>query len=644
MTIMLTDDDHSDGKQHDVESTATSGKSDSLSDTGLQRTLTSSGWYSDSWISRRQNGSSSKMTGGRFTVKMEHSVTRETLEARQTVLNRLKLCMESMSWQLFSASLIFATVILICMDVNSRAKGRKTSVWEDVAMTFCFAAYVLEVLATIAVQGKRSIWDAWNYVDAVVIITGIVDYIMSAYQSDNGLQLLRLLRCCRLLRLGRLARAMKKLQRTGWFKEQYVLCMMMASCVRTLLWAFLLCFFVMTLWSILAVETLNDAVKDLAAGNPELWLDCNRCKRSFSSVWDANWTFFQTIVAGDSWGQVALPLIEKHSWAAPILVGALCTIVFGTLNMITAVVIDTFAENRSKDIMEKALDIEYEEGVQKRELEKMFQKIDADHSGALSLQELQSGWMRVKEFRQYLRVLDIDDNDLCELFDMIDCDRSGEVDPCEFIEALYRMRHTEPKTAARFVKHMVTNMFDKQKTADERLDVIQESVLKRLESVENRVLADLETTASKNEVAELLAGYSENLDDALSKAVERAAAVALDAAMDSAISKASQAIRQVVVATSNRHAAINARVNQFCANGDSLSRQVSSQSQDVPPFIKQISPQSCESQLSNHAVPNYAATPQPQETKGIRLLAQHVGRPASEGAMHIQLGVATRSL
>merc|ERR1719181_2225827 len=122
-------------------------------------------------------------------------------------------------------------------------------------------------------------------------------------------------------------------------------------------------------------------------------------------------------------------------------------IVFGVLNLISAVVIDTFAERRAKDISSMANELEYEEVQEKKALEKMFEKIDEDRSGALSMDELRDGATKVKEFRQYLRLLDIDDNDLIELFAMIDNDGSGEVDPDEFIEALYRMKHTDPRTA-----------------------------------------------------------------------------------------------------------------------------------------------------------------------------------------------------
>lgn len=469
--------------------------------------------------------------------------------------------------QMASASLIIFTALLICMDTGARAQGHEAHLWQEYAMAFCFAAYVLEFAATVYVKGRQVFFDWWTYMDSLVIVTGLIDYIMKKWQAGKGFELLRLLRICRLLRLGRLARALKLLQRIGWLKEVYILVMMMASCLRTLIWSFILCFFVMTFWSILAVELLNDVVVELADSNPDLWSGCTRCKRAFGSISDANWTFFQTIVAGDSWGLVALPVIEKHSWAAVIFVGALSSIVFGVLNLISAVVIDRFAEKRAKDVSSLASDMEWEEAQEKKHLQKMFEKIDADCSGAVSMEELQRGAAKNREFRNYLRVLDIDDKDLAELFDMIDEDRSGEVDPGEFIEALYRMKHTDPKTATRFVRHIVARMSGNHKVLDERIDHIQDHVLDRLAQVESRLLADIEASSSSHEIQDRLCTHEHNINDAIHKGIEKATAIALEEALNSAISKVSKAVKQVVEASSSRTSMINSHMNQLRHTG-----------------------------------------------------------------------------
>ena len=38
--------------------------------------------------------------------------------------------------------------------------------------------------------------------------------------------------------------------------------------------------------------------------------DCEQCLRATSSVMDANLLLFKTVIAGDSWGTIAVPVIE----------------------------------------------------------------------------------------------------------------------------------------------------------------------------------------------------------------------------------------------------------------------------------------------------------------------------------------------
>lgn len=457
--------------------------------------------------------------------------------------------------QSISVSLILFTVVLICLDTDARAEGSNAAAWEEIAMTFCSLAYVLEFSAFVYLEQWRALRDKWFYVDSLVIAAGAIGYVASTLDDTKGLELIKLLRLFRLLRLGRLVRALRLMQNVKWLKEPYILSMMMGSCLRTLIWAFLLMFFIITLWSILAVELLNDVVQELALHLPD-WQSCERCSRSFKSVWESNLTFFQTIVAGDSWGKVALPVIQEEWWSMFIFVGALSSVIFGVLNMIAAVVIDTFAERRSKDVSSIATELEYDELFERRRLATMFARIDEDQSGALSKEELHAGASKIREFRQYLRVLDIDDKDLSELFDMLDIDNSGEIDPEEFIDALYRMKSTESKTATRFVKHMVGNLFDRSKCMEDRLDVLQERLTRRLERVEKTFVRQVQAGQSeKIQSQDFLKKHMFELDKTVGGAIDKAVLVAFDAVLGTAAGRASQAIRQVIANTSE-HAAV----------------------------------------------------------------------------------------
>ena len=110
---------------------------------------------------------------------------------------------------------------------------------------------------------------------------------------------------------------------------------MFASVIRTLAWSFLFCFIATTLWSMVAVELVNPVLQDLAKEGE--FDDCKECKEAFATILQSNLTFLQTMLAGDSWGKVAMPVIRRQPYTAAIFVGALVSVMYGILNLVVAV-------------------------------------------------------------------------------------------------------------------------------------------------------------------------------------------------------------------------------------------------------------------------------------------------------------------
>merc|ERR1719310_711038 len=114
------------------------------------------------------------------------------------------------------------------------------------------------------------------------------------------------------------------------------------------------------------------------------------------------------------------------------------------------------------------------EASEKKLLAQIFAKIDGDGSGQVTFDELEEGAHKVREFKNWLRVMDIDWYDLRKLFDIIDEDGSGEIDPEEFIEFLYRMKNAESTTTTKFIKHMVEGLEKKSTEIMEKMAKLDE--------------------------------------------------------------------------------------------------------------------------------------------------------------------------
>ena len=108
----------------------------------------------------------------------------------------------------------------------------------------------------------------------------------------------------------------------------------------------------------ISVELIHPIILELAEQGT--WNECDTCSESFATIMQSNLTFLKTLLAGDSWGQVAVPVMKKQPLTIIIFVGALVSIVYGILNLIVAVIVDAAVEQREKDITTLAADLDYE--------------------------------------------------------------------------------------------------------------------------------------------------------------------------------------------------------------------------------------------------------------------------------------------
>ncbi|CAE7540460.1 CPK1, partial [Symbiodinium necroappetens] len=226
----------------------------------------------------------------------------------------------------------------------------------------------------------------------------------------------------------------------------------------------------------LMVEVVNPHVQEMHRDpNLDVFNDCHpQCTRAVSSVMYANLLLFKTVIAGDSWGEIAVPVIQEHPATAVIFIGSSLTLVFGVLNLIVAVVVDTFADARLNDVQNLAEEMEDEIEHDRKALGKLFARIDKDGSGQLSLQELIEGARHDSGFQSRLRVMDIDEQDLEQLFHMIDIDQSGTIEVAEFIGPLSRWAH-DSKTAPRFIKYnMIQTMHLQEDLYDLSVECFQQ--------------------------------------------------------------------------------------------------------------------------------------------------------------------------
>ncbi|CAJ1380107.1 unnamed protein product, partial [Effrenium voratum] len=124
-------------------------------------------------------------------------------------------------------------------------------------------------------------------------------------------------------------------------------------------------------------------------------------------------------------------------------------------------VVDTFAETRERDMVNKAVEMDQDLEDDQRFLQRVFDRIDVNMDGRLTLEELMEGARKDPELQSRLRVMDIDEVDLEQLFEMLDTCHEGSVDTDTLVTPLSRWVH-DSKTAARFIKYNVARTMMQQ--------------------------------------------------------------------------------------------------------------------------------------------------------------------------------------
>merc|ERR1711879_328228 len=163
----------------------------------------------------------------------------------------------------------------------------------------------------------------------------------------------------------------------GQFRELYLMMEGFVNAVRAIMFGTTMVLVMLTMISIMAVEILQPLVEQLDdAGKFE---GCDRCVRSFDTISASVLTFMQTIVAGDSWGTLAVPLMEESWQACGVLGIAFVIIELGLINVIAAVIVDRQQQARSDD--EKLAVLLQSEGLLEsyKKLAQVFDEMDNDN-------------------------------------------------------------------------------------------------------------------------------------------------------------------------------------------------------------------------------------------------------------------------
>mmetsp|Transcript_47528 Transcript_47528/g.87136 ORF Transcript_47528/g.87136 Transcript_47528/m.87136 type:complete len:594 (+) Transcript_47528:50-1831(+) len=391
----------------------------------------------------------------RSDTTMAFGIENKVLTDRQRCLAHV---LHSIPAQVLLGLLIFLNLCLVIWQTNLSVEKEDLPLWGLVLDKCVLLTFIVELILRIYIMRVTFFKEFLNLLDILVIVIDVVLEVMSLAQMDNTLSAASFLRVVRLARVTRAYRVMLMLPKLAGMVRD------LAGAMEAVMWGCLLLFMVMTIWSILTVQLIHPLVQDLTEEG--VFDGCDRCKRAYSSVMNANLTYFQQIIAGDSWGLVTIPIMEAYPWTALLFVPVLITISLAIMNVILAVIVESAEETRREDLVERMKIKEKLFMSKSKRLVRVCASLDHDGSGDLTYEELIRGFSEQKELAMILHDMGIEEDDLATIFQIMDSDNSGTVDYKEFVHHIHKMRTADETTILNFIRHYVMEILRKVRAVE----------------------------------------------------------------------------------------------------------------------------------------------------------------------------------
>lgn len=361
--------------------------------------------------------------------------------------------------------------------------------WTEYCGYAVLLIFVIELLLRLVAFQWNFFKDGWNIFDFAIVLTDAIMFFVSLVGADFfPVSILRIFRLSKLARVSKILRVFPELR------------MMLASLVSsfsTIFWGACMLFLFLLVWAMVAVLLIHPLNKDVEYDG------CERCPRAYGSVMDAALTFWQQIVAGDSWGQATIPLIEKHPITAVFFVPLFLSVGLALMNLILGVVV-TVAQQKKDDLeaIEKSEDTMIE--LEKRTgFLALCKQMDRDASGTLSQSELYAGFEEHGAFREKMHALGITKDDFDVVWAMLDIEQSGSVSYDRLVRHVYGLRDSSSDFTLAYLKYHVTHIRDMLLNYEHAVtlkDQLEEE-LNKIENKEDVLLKRQEELLEKLEVA-----------------------------------------------------------------------------------------------------------------------------------------------
>lgn len=273
----------------------------------------------------------------------------------------------------------------------------------------------------------------WNWSDLLIFLMSVFEIVGEAMASVVFASQMdpTQLRTMRFLRMARALRGVRVLRLLQYLSALRTIVFSIVSTMGSVFWTSLLLVILFYLFGVLNTQIATDHCRALTHAvvpqkcDPELI-------RFWSSVPQAMLTLFLSITNGISWDECLQPLWDVSRVAIVSLIVYIVITVFAVLNTVTGVFCNMAIESARADKDMATMRQMQKHEAQVDALRGVFEEINPDGMGVISLEELKEA-LQQEKLRSFMHSMDIATDDIVTLFMVIDADGSGDITLDEFV-------------------------------------------------------------------------------------------------------------------------------------------------------------------------------------------------------------------
>eukprot|EP00440_Ansanella_granifera_P004997 gb/GFBE01005417.1/.p1 GENE.gb/GFBE01005417.1/~~gb/GFBE01005417.1/.p1 ORF type:complete len:738 (+),score=175.70 gb/GFBE01005417.1/:1-2214(+) len=318
----------------------------------------------------------------------------------------------------YSAIMVNAVVLGLQVDLRGGTWDQLWLVSEHIFTTI----FLIELVMKIGCWGLKYFCDAWNWMDAIIVVAAVVDSWLVPLLPGVAVRDMSVLQLFRLFRIGKLLR-MKK--------EMMAIIEGIIASMQCMVWIGLLMFVVIYTFAIFCCMSFGNNPNEYYGGSYDNEL-------YFGTLLRAMLTLFNVCLI-DGWSTVVWPQMNHDPIFVLPLMAFLVVTCFGLMNALIGLIVErtTAATQKMQDMDDEAK--RHEKMMLVSRLVDTVSNLDADGDGTISVVEMEKA-EQSGDIQDIVSGLNLPPGfSVMDLYQILDDDASGELHGDEFVQGIYRI-------------------------------------------------------------------------------------------------------------------------------------------------------------------------------------------------------------